>query len=296
MALMAARGKLVMEVEQPPAWKVHFLRRLKKVRWQEEMEDLAIFMENLAEELKNVDKNVAISRITGSTATILGGAMVLGGAAASIFTAGLFAPLAAFGVAMSAGGFLTSSGSELTKHLILLDRAREANEMLRSRAHLFGSIKEILESFNTDLDSTSRMERERAKGIAGRIKDVIQDISTLLVMIAEIEAALEVVLAEAEARAATQAGKASVVTPATIAAVDKVLAKGGAVGLDPVRDVISASHILRNGGKSATSFQSIARTIRAIMRVLKEELGTEMNQKSLSWNPLQSPRRIQSPR
>ncbi|KAH7446694.1 hypothetical protein KP509_01G068800 [Ceratopteris richardii] len=238
-------------------WKLESMGLLKGLNWEREMEDLAIFMENVAHEMSEVDKNVAISSVTGSSVAMAGGVMVAAGIIGSIFTFGALAPLAIAGAVASGAGGLTSSGSQYAKQIILRDRIMEAKVKLESHNPLFRSTKKILEGLKSELDILSCKKMGQAEDSSRKIMDIVLHINRFLPSVTEITAALGHVLS---ATASVQTG------------MENLAAVGCGVAVN-ICDVMRESEVLQRGGNSGDSFRRIARSIREIKDAMLDELA-----------------------
>ncbi|KAH6555233.1 hypothetical protein KP509_1Z271700 [Ceratopteris richardii] len=241
------------------------IRLLGQLNWENEMEDLAVCMDRVAAEMKKLDRDVAISRVTGSSVAMAGGVMMAAGLIGSVFTFGTLAPLVVAGAVASAAGGLTSSGSQLTQHVILQHRVSKAKEKLESRASVFQKMKGILEELNSELDRVNLKQMANAKESAARIREIAVSIGSLLTTITEVTAALSEALVSAGAGAVAKAGMKSLGAAGTAVAVGTGMA---------IYDVITASDVLQNGGNSCNSFERIAKSIREIKRAMREEVTT----------------------
>ncbi|KAH7447193.1 hypothetical protein KP509_01G095900 [Ceratopteris richardii] len=239
------------------------IRQLNQLNWENEMEDLAVYMDGLAAEMKEVDKIVAISRVAGSTVSVAGGVMIASAMIAGVLTGGLLTPLVAAGVVASTAGGVAASGSEFTQQVILKNRVIAAKDELERHAELLQGMMGILQLLNRELNFEDMNRAVKAKESQDRILGIVVRMGTLVFSVKEITKALGKVLATGGSKAAVKAG---------LNAAGKAAGAFVTIGW-AVYDVISASKALQNGGESCSLFSNIAQTVREIKEDVCQEVA-----------------------
>ncbi|KAH7447195.1 hypothetical protein KP509_01G096000 [Ceratopteris richardii] len=238
------------------------IRLLRQLNWENEMEDLAVYMDGLAAEMKEVEKILAISRLAGSTVSMAGGVMIASAIIGGVLTGGLLTPLMAAGVVASTAAGVAALGREITQQFILEDRIIEAKDQLERHAELLQRMMGILQLLNRDFNV-----EDMELNVEDRISGIVVRMGGLLFSIKEVRKALGKVLATGGSKAAVKAG---------LNAAGKAAGAFVTIGW-AVYDVISASKALQNGGESCSLFSNIAKTVRDIKEDVCREVATLSN-------------------
>lgn len=135
------------EVERMKSVLVSCINRLTAMGpqgWRKAGNDLVDWMEREANDMASVERDVAITRTAGGSASIVGGVMTGAGIVASFFTYGLAAPLAVAGMAVAGAGAATSAGGDIAKLSIVHMKTREIKKRCQSFEQRSESIVAVL--------------------------------------------------------------------------------------------------------------------------------------------------------
>lgn len=87
-------------------------------------------LQDLARELDKVHKDVNIAKVTGTSTAVVGGAITVLGAIASVFTLGAASPLIGVGLATATAGGATAGGAEIADVVISKNKMEEAQKIM----------------------------------------------------------------------------------------------------------------------------------------------------------------------
>lgn len=116
--------------------------------WIEKRENCAEQLKKLADELETLREKCNVAKCAGSTASMIGTASLIGAGVATIFTAGLAAPLLVIAGVVGGAGVAVSVGTKITELFLSSDTLKDAekiekenNEIAERIQNLFGQLK-----------------------------------------------------------------------------------------------------------------------------------------------------------
>ncbi|KAK6192413.1 hypothetical protein SNE40_003882 [Patella caerulea] len=133
-----------------------------------------------ADKLNKMEKDVQISEITGSTAGVTGGVMMLAGILGAPFTFGGSLSLTAAGAALGTAGAVTGAGAAIAKSVITKNKREEINKLLENDEKLMEKLEEklrlVYESAKLAISGT-KLVAGVAKSVVGllRVGDAVVD-------------------------------------------------------------------------------------------------------------------------
>ena len=105
-------------------------------------------LRSLADEIQKHHKNANIAKLTGTSASLVGSGLMIGGSIAAFFTFGASLMVTAVGVGITAAGGVTAGGSALVESLLSKSNVKIVQKALDDDRKLVEKIKELLRKIN----------------------------------------------------------------------------------------------------------------------------------------------------
>ena len=99
-------------------------------RWTRERRNLVKLLKEIANDIQKHEDNSRIAKITGSSASIVGTGLAIGGAIAAPFTFGTSLILTGVGVGVAVAGGTTVAGAQIANRLLRSSNVKNVNEAL----------------------------------------------------------------------------------------------------------------------------------------------------------------------
>ncbi|KAL0483500.1 hypothetical protein AKO1_014529 [Acrasis kona] len=148
--------------------------------WFDNLNDLIPELLSLADTLDVHHRNVKIAHISGTSASLVGTALVVGGFVGSFFTFGLSLGLSIAGGAMGIAGAATSAGASVTEWGIIRSELKKIQNKLNADAKL----RDKISYWVAHLEHSHELDIER---LHQRITSIIDGDSTLLSVVKSID-------------------------------------------------------------------------------------------------------------
>ena len=130
----------------------------------------------VANELDDLHKKAAYSKIAGGLAGLVGGGLVVGGLAFSFFTGGTSLFLTGTGVTLAAGGGVTATIAEVVEHLKKKTRVDAAQKALEADKAAQATLLSNIETTIETSDDIGPDEKSRVKSSLKSFVDSIQKV------------------------------------------------------------------------------------------------------------------------
>ncbi|XP_050410185.1 apolipoprotein L3-like [Patella vulgata] len=131
---------------------------------------LVLILREEAKQLNEMAKNVRISEISGSTAGIVGGAMIVAGVLGAPFTFGGSLALTGTGYVLSAAGGLTSAVAAITEYVINKNTREKINKLLKKDEESMGQLNDTLAIVYNSVKFAKGGSILTAKGVKALLK------------------------------------------------------------------------------------------------------------------------------
>lgn len=278
------------ELEETSSRLVSLITCLKQVdlqSWRRDGHDLVDWMNGEADDMARIERDLAITKVTGGSAAIAGGVMAGVGLVASFYTFGLAAPLAIGGLALGGAGAATSAGGDVAQLSIVPTKTLKIKEKCEAFAQRTDGVLRILLEIRMRMSEISKLcEQNNAVSSSGVIQIVlkccmnavslgkvgmsVKEIGQMTYNITKLQRS-GVILGEDFLKLAAQR------VGGVGGSISRALLKGAGVAVNigfGIWDVVEGSGTLHNGGSHASLIRANAsqldNTIAEIEKALHE--------------------------
>ena len=120
------------------------------ITWKAKRETTVKLLRAVAAEVSRTHRNANIAKLTGTSTSLVGAGLAIGGAAAAFFTFGASLIVTAVGIGLGAAGGLTAGGSELCDFLLSKSQLKLAQDALEDDRKATQALHEVFQQASSD--------------------------------------------------------------------------------------------------------------------------------------------------
>ena len=120
--------------------------------WMHEQWNLVRLLNEIANDIQKHEDNSRIAKIAGSSTSIVGTGLAIGGAIAALFTFGASLILIGVGVGVAVAGGTTVAGAQITNYLLRSSKVKSANEALQKNKMAIEKLRNAWKKFSEFAD------------------------------------------------------------------------------------------------------------------------------------------------
>ena len=120
------------------------------IEWKTQRETTVKLLRAVAAEMSRIHRNVNIAKLTGTSTSLVGAGLAIGGFAAAFFTFGASLIVTAVGIGLGAAGGLTAGGSELCDLLLSKSQLKLAQDALEDDHKATQALHEVFQQASSD--------------------------------------------------------------------------------------------------------------------------------------------------